>query len=476
MDRLFDMVVIGGGSGGLFAASVANTLGAKTCLIDKKRLGGDCTWYGCMPSKSLIKSAAVAEHFKKREAFGLKLSGNANIDASGVMSHVQEIINDIGEHEKPSVFEERGITVIIGPPKFLNENTLEVNNEKITFKKCIISTGSHPLILPIEGLQDIDYLTNETVFSLEKLPDSLIVLGGGPIGVELSQALNRLGVKVSIVEMMDRILFREDNEVSPFVEKKLVDEGVKLYTGQKAVKFAKENGHVVVTLEDKDKKSSSLSASRVLAAIGRAPNVEGLDLEKAGVKYSRKGIEANAHLQTTNKKIFVCGDVVGPYQFSHVAAYQAYVAVRNALFRKIAWSKVSYINVPWATFTDPELARVGFTEIEAREKYSKIKVYKTPYSNVDRSKTDVATEGLIKVITDKKGYVVGAHVVGSDAGEIIQGFLIAKSLKIKLEKLASILFIYPTLSELVKKTAAQALVEKAGNPLVKLLIKLLKKT
>lgn len=475
MKNDFDLVVIGGGAGGLFAASAANTLGAKTCIVEKKRLGGDCTWFGCMPSKALLKSAHVVNLFKRASEFGIKVPGEFNLDTAHVMAHVRDVVQEISTHHPADVFEKRGIKVIFGPPQFVDKNSIEVNGENLRSKKFIICTGSHPVIPPIEGLKNLDYLTNENIFDLEKLPQSLMVLGGGPIGVELSQALNRLGTKIYIVEMMDRILFREDEEVANVLEEKLKWEGINILTGKKAIKFKRGEGNVYATLENKEGHREEISAENVLIAVGRAPNVEGLSLEKAGIAHSKKGIKVNPYLQTTNKNILACGDVVGPYMFSHVAAYQATICVRNCLFKRLAWQKVSYRNIAWATFTEPEVAHLGLTEEEAKEKYPHIKVYQTVYTRSDRAITDSEKEGLVKVITDKKGYILGAHMVGAQASEIVQGFLVAKSLKVPLAKIAPMLFIYPTLSELVKKTAAQPLMEKMNNPLVKIAMRMLKK-
>lgn len=471
----FDVAVIGGGAGGLFAASVANGLGAKACMIEKKRLGGDCTWFGCMPSKALLKSAQVASLFKRHYEFGLNIQGGFNVGVSKVMAHVRDVIEEIAAHHPAEVFEKRGIRVIFGAPKFIDRKSLEVNNRKITAKKFIICTGSRPAVPPIEGLRTINYLTNENIFDLEKLPESLIVLGGGPIGVELSQALSRLGVKVFIVEMMERILFREDKEAARILENRLKGEGIEILTGKKAVKFIQKEGQVSCVLEDKDKIQQEISAENCLVAVGRSPNLEGLDLEKANVEYSKTGIKANAFLQTTNKDIFACGDVVGPYLFSHTASYQAQICARNALFKRLAWQKANYENVSWATFTDPELAHLGLTEEEARERFGDVNIYKTEYGACDRAVTDLEKEGLVKVITDKKGYILGAHIAGANAGEIMQGFMLAKSFKIPLEKLSQLIYIYPTLSELVKKTAAKPLLEKANNPLVRFILKILKR-
>lgn len=470
----FDVVVIGAGAGGLFAASVANSLGAKICMVEKKRLGGDCTWFGCMPSKAILKSAQVANLFKRALEFGLKIQNEFSLDTTNVMSRVKDVVKEISTHHQPEVFEKRGIKLIFGSAQFIDGDTIEINGKRITSKKFIICTGSHPAIPPIEGLKDINYLTNKNIFNLDKLPASLIVLGAGPIGVELSQALNRLGVKIYLVEMLERILFREEKEVTRVLEDKLREEGINILTAKKAVKIFKSKGQVIVTLEDKDKNREEISAQNLLVSVGRAPNLEGLSLEKADVEYTSKGIKVNDYLQTTSRNIFACGDVVGAYMFSHVAAYQASICVRNALFKRLAWQKVNYQNIAWATFTEPELAHLGLTEEEAKERYGNIKVYKTDYTSSDRAITDLEKEGLIKVIVNSKGFILGAHIVGSQAGEIIQGFLIAKSSKIPLSKISQVLFIYPTLSELVKKTAAKPLIEKLDNPLIKFVMKVMK--
>lgn len=473
-DLSFDIVIIGGGAGGLFAASVAKALGAKTCIVEKRRLGGDCTWFGCMPSKALLKSSQIAHTLTHYTPYGLRTTGTFGLDTDSVMAHVRDIVAEIATHHKEEDLRKRGIEVIIGTPRFIDASTLETAEYRIKAKRFIICTGSHPMVFPIEGLKEVGFLTNETIFSLDKLPKSLIVLGGGPIGVELSQALGRLGVKVNLVEMVDRILFREDPEVSVFVENQLKADGVNLFTGRKAVRFRKEDNSVIAIVEDKNGKKEDIDADNVLVAVGRAPNLEGLDLEKAQVEYTPKGLKTNEYLQTTNSNILACGDVASPYQFSHVAAYQASVAVRNAMFKRLAWQKVNYHNVTWATFTDPELAHLGLTEEESRKQFGEIKVYATPYASADRAVTDLEKQGLIKIITDKKGLILGAHVVGANAGEIIQGFLIAKSNRMPLSKLVQTLYIYPTLSELVKKTAAKPFVEQGNNPLIKFAIKVLK--
>ncbi|MFQ5681297.1 MAG: dihydrolipoyl dehydrogenase family protein, partial [Candidatus Omnitrophota bacterium] len=474
MSDNFDVVVVGGGAGGLFAANVANALGAKVCLVEKKRLGGDCTWFGCVPSKALLRAAGAAATVQQCSRFGLGLGQGATVSTDKVMGYVRDVVTAVSSHHPAELFEKRGIRVTFGSPCFRARDTLEVGGRALRGKRFILCTGSRPLIPAVPGLSDIDYLTNENVFSLDRLPESMIVLGGGPIGVELSQALGRLGAKVSLVEMAERILFREDKDAAKVVEKRLVKEGVDLLLGKKAVMFARRQRDVCVTVEDERGEKQQICAQRALLAVGRAPNAEGLGLEQAGVEYSPRGVKVNPYLQTTNPNIFACGDIVGPYMFSHIAAYQAGICARNASLRRLAWQKTNYDNVAWATFSDPELSHLGLTEEEARQRYGKIRVYKSDYTAADRAWTDGEKDGLAKIITDKRGYLLGAHIVGAQAAEVIQGLLVAKSQRIPLSKIASTLFIYPTFSEIIKKTAAYALIEKMKNPLVKWIIGIMK--
>ncbi|MFC1631437.1 dihydrolipoyl dehydrogenase [Candidatus Omnitrophota bacterium] len=472
----YDVVVLGGGAAGLVAATGCAGLGAKTALIEKKQLGGDCTWYGCVPSKALLKSALSFSQAKRLEKFGIATKGLAELDPTRVMKHVREMIDKISKHHPAEVFEKRGIKVLFGSPKFVDNKTLELNGKPIRAKRFIICTGSHPLVPPIQGLKNIDYLTNETVFDLEVLPKSLAVLGGGPIGVELAQAFAKLGVEVFIIEMAERILFREDQEVACALAGILEKDGIEIYTGKKAVKFAQEEGYVTITLEDKDESQSLVEAEKVLVAVGRAPNLDGLWLDQAGVKYTKQGIAVDATLKTTKANIYACGDVVGPYQFSHMAEYQAIIAVQNALipFKR----KVDYSVVPWCTFTEPELAHLGLTEEEASGQNRQIKIYRAKYSENDRAVTDLDERGLAKVICDKKGQILGAHILGANAGELIHEYVLAKSAKLSIAKISSAIHIYPTLAQVAKRAADQYYMEilnsKSTKMFSRIMLKLLK--
>ncbi len=472
MDTRYELVVIGAGAAGITAASIGTTLGVKVLMIERNRIGGDCTWFGCVPSKALLRSAHVAHLIQNAATFGLNVPQSHL--AQGVTEHVRKIIAGIAQTETPDIFREKGIDVIIGNPEFTSQDTLTVQGETVGFKKCILSTGSHPLVFPIPGIDTVDYLTNETVFSLKTLPEDMIILGGGPIGVEMAQSFRRLGVKISLVEMAERILFREEKELSASLHRQLEEEEVILYTAHKGVALSKTGGNITLTIENAQKEKKEISAQKILIALGREPNVEALNLEKAYVCYSKKGIQVNRHLQTTNKRIFAAGDVVGPYQFSHIANYQAQIAVRNALFRRIAWQKTDYSHIAWATFTDPELAHCGFTEDQARAQRKRINVYTTEYSACDRAVTDRKTKGMVKIIVDHKGRLLGAHAVGASAGEIIHLFITAKTLKIPVAKLSEVVYIYPTLSELVKKVSQKSKLELLKNPLIKALMFLMR--
>ncbi|MCA1765200.1 MAG: FAD-dependent oxidoreductase [Desulfobulbaceae bacterium] len=404
--------------------------------------------------------------------FGLGLKGGLDFDYSGVMAHVRRIRERIGAEDSAENFRAKGVEVVHGAAAFIGTDAIEVEGRTITGKRFIICTGTHPLVPPIEGLREVDYFTNETIFETDRLPRSLLVLGGGPIGIELSQALNRLGVEVTVIEMMDRILSVEDEEVSEFVAARLREEGLVILTGHRAVKFRADHNEVTAELEDKEGGTVERTAAKLLVAIGRAPNIHGLSLEKGGIEYGPKGITTDAYLQTSNPRVFACGDVVGPFMFTHVAAYQAYICLRNALFRKIFRRKIDYGNIAWADYLDPEIGHLGLTEKQARDRHGNIKVYRNDYSVTDRAVTDLAEPGFLKVITDKKGYILGAQAVGAEAAEIIHPLVIAKAMGIKFSKLAEPMFIYPTLSELVKKTAALALADYLNRPLVKFFLKL----
>lgn len=446
----YDIVVIGGGAAGLVAATGAAGLGAKTAMIEKNRLGGDCTWNGCIPSKALLKSAQVCSLIRRAEEFGLSTSITPEV--MGVMEHVRAVVRKVSTHHPPEVFEKRGIKVIFGEPKFIDNRSIAVGNTVVRAKRFIICTGSRPFIPPIDGLRDGAYLTNENVFDLKVLPRSLIVLGGGPIGAELSQAFCRLGVEVSIVEMLDRLLFREDPEISDILADRLKSEGVKVYAGQKAVKVLKDSKGITLTLEDKGRQRVDISGEQILVAVGRQANVNGLDLEKAKVNYSNKGIAVDANLRTSAANIYACGDAAGPYQFSHTAEYQAIIAVGNALFP--FKRKADYNSVPWCTFTDPEVAHLGLTEEEARQKLGgDIRVYRNAYSTNDRAVTDIEEIGLVKVICDKRGAILGAHICGASAGEIIHEYVLAKSSGLKIGAVSSAIHIYPTISQSAKHAA-----------------------
>lgn len=467
----YDLIVIGGGAAGLVAATGGAALGAKTALIEKNKLGGDCTWYGCVPSKTLLKSAQVFSLVKRLKEFGISSDPGIKLDGSCVMAHVRDVVKKISLNHPPEVFEKRGIKIFFASPKFLDPHTVDLNGAKIYAKRFIIATGSRPMVPPIDGSKDISYLTNENVFDLEVPPKSLAVLGGGPIGMELSLAFARLGAEVSIIEMFDRLMVREDKEIADVLIDEFKAEGIKIYTGKKAVRFSKDSGMISITLEDKDKKQSAVKAENVLVAVGRAANAQGLDLEKAGVKYSNKGVEVDATLRTSAKNIYACGDVAGPYQFSHMAEYQAVIAVGNALFP--FKRKVDYSAVPWCTFTDPEVARVGLTEDEARTQCKDIRVYRSLYGGNDRAVTDIEEKGLAKVITDKKGYILGAHIAGTNAGEIIHEYVLAKSSKLKIGNLSSAIHIYPTLAQVVKRSADQYYIDMMNSPWLKGIFRLM---
>lgn len=455
----YDLIVIGGGAGGFVASKLANGLGKKVTMIERRKLGGDCTNYGCIPSKALIHTSSIAYHSNNLRKYGLDTSSSLNINTDNVMAHVRSVVQKVYIGHQPEMFERLGIDVLFGKPQFIDNHSIELDGKTLSAKTFIVATGSSAFIPPIEGIHSIPYLTNETIFDLEKLPKSMAVLGGGPIGIELASALNRLGVEIAVIEMNDHILAREDKEMVQILTERLKEEGLHIMTKTRAIKFSRENEKIVLAVEDENDRRGEIKADSLLVAIGRKANVEGLNLEKAGVEYTLKSIKTDNKLRTTSKNIYACGDVVGPYQFSHMAEYQAVIATRNALLP--IKMKANYDNVAWCTFTDPELAHAGLTEQEARAKYGEsIKVYRHEYRNIDRGKTDVSETGISKFICNPKGRLIGAHILGNRAGDLIHEAQLAKFLGIPFYKLYSVIHIYPTFTDIIKQPSKLCYIDR----------------
>ena len=444
-----DICVIGAGSGGLSVAAGASQMGADTVLIERDKMGGDCLNYGCVPSKALIAAGNTAHIMRHSDRFGIE-SVTPQVDYTKVRDHVRGVIAAIEPNDSVERFTGLGVNVILGATKFTGPNTVEADGKVIQAKRFVIATGSSAMVPPIPGLDQVPYLTNETVFDLDARPDHLIVIGGGPIGSELAQAHRRLGAEVTIVERFD-FLGKDDPELTEVVRKQFAADGVDI-RAQTAVTGIEKDGDKIVVVTEKDGQTERIAGSHLLVAAGRTPNLDGLNLEAAGVTYERWGIEVDARLRTTNKKIFAIGDVAGPYQFTHMAGYHAGIVIRNALFKLPA--KVNYSTVPWVTYTDPELAHVGMTEADAEKAHpGAINILRWPFHENDRAQAERETEGLIKVITMKKGRVLGATIAGPHAGELLSPWIMAVGTKQKIGAMAGMIAPYPTLGEVGKRAA-----------------------
>jgi len=454
---LYDLTIIGGGSGGLTAARLAASLGANVLLIDKERLGGDCLHAGCVPSKSLIHVARVVQQARDAARFGLT-SAQLGIDMAKISQHIQEVIGRVARNEQDAI---KGVTVRFSTVSFASAHELLLGGERITSRNMLIATGSRPLVPRIEGLEDAGYLTNEGVFDLQRLPASLLVVGGGPIGVELGQSFARLGTNVTIIEGLERLLPREDPEVSAVLTSVLQSERITIVTNALAVK-ARRNGQKKVVTAKQGDRLLTFEAEEILVTLGRRPNVEGLNLEAAGVAFERQGITVNAYLQTTASHILAIGDVIGGYLFTHVAASQAGVAVRNALV-PIGKKKWDARVVPWCTFADPEVARIGLTPDEARKQYTTIRIVRLPWAEIDRAQAESETTGFLKlVLAGKKEQIVGVHLVGSRAGELLGELSLAMQHKLTLADLLSTIHAYPTLHTGIQQVVFEAYLESSA--------------
>lgn len=462
----YDLIIIGGGSAGLVLAVAGAKLGKKTALIEKHRIGGDCLWTGCVPSKALLKVAKVANEIQQAEKYGFFLGGevfNRAPDFQKAMAYVRSTQQKIeAEHDNPERFREMGVDVIFGSGHFTSPQTFVVNGavgnragtvengqtRTLTSKKFVISTGSRPAVPSIPGIETCNYLDSETLWELEELPKRLLVVGAGPLGIELGQAFHRLGAAVTLAQRSDRILTKEDADVSACLLDCLREEGITIRLNTQITRI---NGHHV-TFRNDENGTEEQQFDKILIASGRAPNVEGLGLEEIGVNVSKRGIEVNNKLQTNVKNIYAAGDVIGHYLFTHVADFQAQLILRNIFF---PLSKtIDYAVVPWTTFCEPEVARCGLTETEAREKHGDVDVFTLPQADVDRAIAEGETRGFTKVIASRwRGKILGVHLVGANAGEVIHEYVLAMHEGISLRKLSEMIHVYPTFSSSVWRIA-----------------------
>jgi pyruvate/2-oxoglutarate dehydrogenase complex dihydrolipoamide dehydrogenase (E3) component len=462
-----DICVIGGGSGGLSVAAAAAAFGVPVVLIERHKMGGDCLNTGCVPSKALLAAAKRAAAMRSAAPFGVTAS-SIDVDFGKVHDHVQRVIAAIAPADSAERFAGLGVRVIKGQAKFKNRRTVAVGKDvEIRARRFVIATGSAPALPPIPGLDEGPYLTNESVFDLTELPGRLIIIGAGPIGLEMAQAFRRLGSEVTVLEVA-MPLAKDDPECAAIVLDQLEREGVVVRSGVKVARVKHASGSVAVTFEGAGG-VETVEGGRLLIATGRKPTTDGLDLEAARIKYDRLGIRVNKKLKTANRRVYAIGDVAaGQLQFTHAANYHAGLVIRNALFRFPV--KVNNSVVPWVTLTDPELAQTGLTEAQARERGIKIRILRWPYHDNDRAQAERETHGHIKVIANSKGKIVGATIVGAQAGELIAMWTLAIAQGLNVRSLTGIVLPYPTLSEIGKRAAIDYFTPSLTSPWVRRII------
>ncbi len=444
-----DICVIGAGSGGLTVAAGASQMGARVALVERGEMGGDCLNYGCVPSKALLAAARAAQSMRRADRLGVERH-DPRIDFARVMAHVQGVIEAIAPHDSQERFEGLGVRVIRAEARFTGRDTIEAGGETIRAKRFVIATGSSPLVPPVPGLDKVLHLTNETVFANTVRPSHLLVIGGGPIGVEMAQAHRRLGAAVTVVEKFT-ILPKDDPELVDVVRARLLGEDVTLMEGTELKRVDATPSGVAITVA-RDGGEATLTGSHLLVAVGRRATVAGLNLEAAGVAYTPQGIGTDSRLRTSNRRIYAVGDVTGRFQFTHMAGYHAGIVLRNILFRLPA--KVSDGAVPWVTYTEPELAQVGLSEAEARKRHGKVTVLRWPFHENDRALAERDTEGMAKAVMDGGGRILGAAIAGPHAGELIQPWCLAIAQGMKIGAMASVILPYPTFGEASKRLAS----------------------
>ena len=448
----YDIGVIGGGAAGLTVTSGAAQLGAKTLLVEKeKELGGDCLHFGCVPSKTLIKTAHVYHMMKNAQSFGLPMVEVPPVDFKQVSKRIKSVINIIQKHDSEERFCKLGAKVEFGEPKFTDEHTIQLNGKAVSAKHWVVATGSSPVAPPIKGLNETPYITNKEIFYLDHLPESMIILGGGPIGTEMGQAFNRLGTKVYIVDRGDQILGKEDQDMADGVMNVMRSEGVVFHLNS-SIEAVKDLGRLKeVIIKDAQGKTIRLIAETILVAMGRAPNIAALGLEDIGVKFDQRGIKVDKRLKTNHKHIYAAGDVNGGFQFTHAAGYEGGIVISNAIFHLPR--KTDYTFLPWCTYTHPELASIGMNEKAAQEAGIDCNVWTEEFKDNDRSLAEGEKEGRIKMILNEKEKPIGVQILGPRAGDLISEWVAMLNGKVKLSTLASAVHPYPTIGEINKKVA-----------------------
>jgi pyruvate/2-oxoglutarate dehydrogenase complex dihydrolipoamide dehydrogenase (E3) component len=446
----YDLAIIGAGSGGLIAAEFAVQLGAKTALVEKDRIGGDCTWTGCVPSKALLKAAKVAHQVRTAAQYGIASQSPAT-DMARVHEYVQRAVQQIYQGTTPEALQKKGIDVYVGAARFIDSSKILAGDTALQARHFLIATGARPVVPEIPGLSSVPFVTYHQIFDNQRLPRSMVIVGGGPLGMEIAQAYQRLGAQVTVVA--DRLLPKEDQDVRDLMEQVFAEEGIRRVKGR--AKAARKDGDFIVIATDEQETKGEL----LLVASGRKPNVDGLELEKAGVEYTHTGIKVDDELRTSAKHIYAAGDVLGGYQFSHYAGWQAFQAVRNAL---LPGSNSGLTDlVPWVTFTDPEVAHVGFSEQKARSEFGdELKIRRWTLRKVDRAVCENDRNGFIKVIAKADGSVLGATIVAERAGETITEMVIAMKHKLKVMDIAGTIHAYPTYTTGVQLLATEIAVEK----------------
>ena len=463
---IYDLAIIGAGSGGLSVAAAAAQFGQKVILFEKGRMGGDCLNYGCVPSKALIAAAKQAHVFRTSGPYGIS-AAEPKVDFKKVHAHIKKVIAAIEPNDSAARFENLGVKVVLSAAKFRDAKTLEAGDVIFSAKRFVIATGSRPAVPPIPGLDTVPYFTNETIFENTVLPKHLIIIGGGAIGMELAQAHRRLGSQVAVIEAFAP-LAKDDPELTAIVLESLRRDGVNILSQTAIKKISKSKSGIVIETA----RHGKISGSHLLVATGRAANVEGLNLEAAGVVYTAKGVTVDKGLRSSQKHIYAIGDVAGGLQFTHVANYHAGLVIRNALFRLPVKDRTDII--PHVTFTDPELAQVGLTEVEARKEYgASMKVVRWPFHNNDRAQAEGKTAGLIKAVIGKRGRILGVGIVGANAGELIQPWILAMAEGLKIRAIAGMVAPYPTLGEINRRVAVNYFSGLASNPWVRRVIRLL---